>query len=83
MLKSLARPTFVFAVLTVLASATSPSFAQTAPKPIPPKMATPSTGEEASSMDQKKACDAKWRTEKERSKSTGFKAYFTFMSRCM
>jgi hypothetical protein len=46
-------------------------------------MATPSTGEEASSMDQKKACDAKWRTEKERSKSTGFKAYFTFMSRCM
>src|SRR5205085_9699409 len=37
----------------------------------------------ANSGAQKKACDAKWRDYKSQSAAHGWKAYFTFMARCM
>jgi hypothetical protein len=36
-----------------------------------------------SSFAQKKACDGKWKTHKASTGASGWKAYFTYMSKCM
>ena len=36
-----------------------------------------------SSAEQKKACDAKWKLERDKTGAKGWKAYFTFMAKCM
>jgi hypothetical protein len=65
-----------------------PATAPAAPaKADPKKAATPAKAaeedDEPSSADAKKACDAKWKTEKEKTGAKGWKAYFTFMSKCL
>jgi hypothetical protein len=86
-----------FAPAAALAQATPPKPATTttAPKAEPAKpAATKAAATKAAAKDddeddspssaaQKKACDAKWKVEKEKSKASGWKAYFTFMSKCM
>ncbi|KPL51318.1 hypothetical protein [Prosthecomicrobium hirschii] len=55
-----------------------------AAKPAASKAAAKADDEdEPSSAEQKKACDAKWKTEKEKTGAKGWKAYFTYMAKCM
>ena len=64
---------------------TKPAATSTAAKPATPAKATKADEEDdtPSSGEQKKACDAKWKVEKEKTKASGWKAYFTFMAKCM
>ncbi|WP_407050772.1 hypothetical protein [Methyloraptor flagellatus] len=77
---------FYAAALTAAMLVASPALAQTKPAPAAakPAAAAPAAAEEeAGSGAQKKACDAKWKTEKEKTGAKGWKAYFTFMAKCM
>lgn len=74
-----AAPSVTFAQSTT----TKPAAAEAKPKTTKAKAAADDEDDEPSSAAQKKACDAKWKTEKEKSGAKGWKAYFTFMSKCM
>lgn len=56
----------------------------TTTKPATPAKATKEDDEdEPSSAEQKKACDGKWKAHRDKSGEKGYKAYFTFMAKCM
>jgi hypothetical protein len=77
-------------IAPVFAQATPQKPAAAAPAKAEPAKAAPAKAaakddedDSPSSAAQKKACDAKWKIEKEKTKASGWKAYFTFMSKCM
>jgi len=61
--------------------------ADTTPAPAKTKaartVATTDESDTGSSADDKKVCDAKWGDYKARNDAHGWKAYFTFMAKCM
>lgn len=61
------------------AQGTKPA-AGTAAKPAAAKTEEDDT---PSSAEQKKACDAKWKLERDKTGAKGWKAYFTYMAKCM
>ena len=65
--------------LVVVSLMAVPAFAQTATKPA----ATAADDEEPSSFEQNKACNVKWKAEKEKTGAKGYKPYYTFMAKCM
>lgn len=87
------------AMLLASALIASPAMAQTtpakpatpaAPAAAPAKPAAPAAKAAAddeddtpSSAEVKKACDAKWKARPDAATNKGWKAYFTFMAKCM
>jgi hypothetical protein len=79
-------------IAAALALAPAAAFAQAQPakpaatapaKPAATKAAATVDEDEPSSAEQKKACDAKWKIERDKTGAKGWKAYFTFMAKCM
>lgn len=69
-----------------LVAAPTVAFAQATKPAATTTKAAPAKADEddtPSSAEQKKACDAKWKQERDKTGAKGWKAYFTFMAKCM